>query len=241
MEESSAIPYPAENKVVISTPEGVDLELQVAGPLVRAIAFLFDTSFKLVIQLTCYYLLKQLGGSGLGLFMLVIFSLDWLYSVMFEVLWRGKTPGKAIMGIQVIHEDGTPVSWSASMLRNLIRFIDLLPFAYQVGLITMLLTRHFKRLGDLVAGTLVVYNEVQAEAYDLKVVPQANMNPKVPPMPMSPDEQLAIIHFDELSYRISESRACEIANTLSDVVGCKNIAALKELRQIASWFRGAKN
>lgn len=232
---------PVDNTVLISTPEGIDIEQQIAGPLVRAMALLLDTLFKLVIQFTCYYLLTLLGYSGAGLFMLLLFSLEWFYAVLFEVLWNGQTPGKAAMSIRVIHDDGTPISWRASMLRNLVRFVDLLPFAYQLGCISMVLSRDFKRLGDWVAGTLVVYSGTRSDdVLGCHNTETPRAQPMAPPIPMRSDEQLAIIRFNVLSQRVSESRAFEIANLLFPITQCKNEKAVKQLQRMASWFRGVR-
>lgn len=85
------------------------------------------------------------------------FFLEWLYPVVFEVYSNGATPGKKLCNIQVLHDDGTPIGWGASFSRNTLRFIDFLPFFYACGLLTMWLNQDSKRLGDLLAGTVVVY------------------------------------------------------------------------------------
>ena len=82
--------------------------------------------------------------------------------------WSGQTPGKRLFGLAVLNDDGTPVRWPGALTRNLLRAVDFLPFLYGVGLIAMLLNRDFKRLGDLAAGTVVVYQaeKVEADARD---------------------------------------------------------------------------
>ena len=104
-------------------------------------------------------LLPLLGGAGMGLWLILMFLMEWFYPVLFEVLARGQTVGKMALGIRVLCDDGTPVGWYQSTVRNFLKFVDFLPVLYGAGLLSMLLQKDFKRLGDLAAGTLVVYAE----------------------------------------------------------------------------------
>ena len=99
-----------------------------------------------------------LAGLGQGLMLLGFFLLEWFYPVFFE-LRSGATPGKRAMGLRVVHDDGTPVGAVASVIRNLLRVADFLPLFYAAGLVSCLVDRDFRRLGDLAAGTLVVHSE----------------------------------------------------------------------------------
>jgi uncharacterized RDD family membrane protein YckC len=85
-----------------------------------------------------FIVLALLGKLGAGLGSLLMFGVSWWYMVLFEVLRQGRSPGKQWMGLRVVHDDGTPVGWSASLLRNLLRFVDLLPFGYFLGAISCL-------------------------------------------------------------------------------------------------------
>ena len=89
--------------------------------------------------------------------LLATFLLSWFYPVFFEVWWNGQTPGKRATDLKVVCDDGTPVSFSKSIVRNFLRAADMLPTGYAVGLICCLIDPSFRRLGDLAAGTLVVY------------------------------------------------------------------------------------
>jgi hypothetical protein len=82
----------------------------------------------------------------------------WGYFTLFEAYWHGQTPGKRIMRIRVIQQTGRPVSLLESMGRNLLRFVDWFPGLYVIGVISMFVTRRQQRLGDLVAGTLVIHD-----------------------------------------------------------------------------------
>lgn len=89
----------------------------------------------------------------------MLFLLEWFYPIIFEVYRQGQTPGKKVMAIKVLQDNGIPVGWPTSLIRNLLRAVDFLPMMYGFGVVSMLIARNFRRLGDLAAGTLVVYVE----------------------------------------------------------------------------------
>lgn len=86
----------------------------------------------------------------------IFFLLNWGYFTMFEAFWNGRTPGKRVAKIRVIQRSGRSIGMVESMARNLVRYVDQLPFFYAVGVIAMFVTKQHQRLGDLAAGTLVV-------------------------------------------------------------------------------------
>ena len=139
------------------TPEGITLTLAVAGPLVRWLAWCVDFLVVCVLWMGAGIVFASFGDVGEGLFLVTAFLITWFYSVFFELVRDGATPGKKSFGLQVVHDDGTPVGLQASLLRNLLRTADFLPFAFTAGLISMSLDERFRRLGDRVAGTLVVH------------------------------------------------------------------------------------
>ncbi len=147
-----------EDRITIATPEGVELGIVLAGAGSRFIASVIDLALQLVlVGLAALVTLVLVGGGvGTALFAIAAFAAAYLYDVLFEVLASGRTPGKRATHLRVVREQGTPVDLPASAIRNLLRFIDLLPTAYLVGLISILLTRRNQRLGDLAAGTLVI-------------------------------------------------------------------------------------
>src|SRR6476646_10241256 len=99
-----------------------------------------------------------------ALISLVLFCLTWVYYAAFEALWKGQTPGKRFAKIRVIKDSGRPINAFEAISRNLVRFIDFLPMFYGVGVVTMLLNAKHRRLGDYVAGTLVVHETSDSEA-----------------------------------------------------------------------------
>jgi uncharacterized RDD family membrane protein YckC len=189
----------------VSTPELVALHLRLAGPVPRALAWLIDALLRLGIAAIAGALLGWLGGFGWGLVTIFYFLLEWFYPVGFEVLGNGATPGKRALGLIVCQDDGTPIGWGASVTRNLLRAADFLPLAYGVGLIAMLLSPEFRRIGDMLAGTVVVYRD---EIYR-RVVPEAK--PLAPSTRLSPDAQRAVLAFAERVPQLTPARAEELA------------------------------
>ncbi|WP_374378095.1 RDD family protein [Pseudomonas fluvialis] len=195
----------------VETPEGIDLQLRPAGIVPRALAYTIDLLIRALTLLLLFILLAFLGRFGTGLGLILTFLITWWYMVLFEVLNQGRTPGKYWMGLSVVHDDGTPVGWSASLLRNLLRFVDILPFGYTLGLLSCLNHPAFKRLGDIAAGTLVVYRETTLSSRP----PLPEAIPQRPPLPLYLDEQRALIAFAERHEQLSTARRQELAAIVS--------------------------
>lgn len=219
----------------IQTPEGVELGLRVAGPVPRAYAWIIDLFIRTAIYMVFVLVLSILGSFGMGLFLIIMFLLEWFYPVFFEVYKQGATPGKRSLGIKVVNDDGTEVTLQSSLIRNLLRGIDFLPFLYGFGLITMLFNRDFKRLGDYAAGTIVIYQDKLKAA-------QAIMQeaPKTPPVPLTAAEQKAVIQFAERLSLLTPQRGSELANILSHITRLNDQQAVKRLLQYANWMMGRR-
>lgn len=200
-----------DTRYQLETPEGIDLVLRPAGLVPRALAFAIDLAIRGLILLVMFLLLGLLGKFGMGLGTLLLFLLTWWYMVLFEVLNQGRSPGKQVMKLRVVHDDGTPVGWAASLTRNLLRFVDLLPFGYALGILSCLNHPAFKRLGDLAAGTLVVYREDVPARPEL---PHAEAQPA--PFVLSLEEQRALLGFAERQAALSTARRTEVAAILAE-------------------------
>jgi uncharacterized RDD family membrane protein YckC len=127
------------------------------------------------------------GMSGLTKTIAILgwFATQWLFWTVSEVFWNGQTPGKRLLRIRVVREDGGPIGFFESAVRNLCRVVDFAPVAYAAGLLTMLVTRQNRRLGDLLAGTLLV----REEKFDLDKYRQAGPIDALPvgkPLGLSP-------------------------------------------------------
>src|ERR1700741_1478057 len=148
----------------VATPEGIELTLRLAGPVPRALAWAVDLAIRAALLFAVSMLAAALGKAGMGVILLTAFFVEWLLPAWFEAAWNGQTPGKRAMGIAVLNDDGTPLRWPGALTRNLLRAVDFLPLFYGVGLVAMLMNRDFKRLGDLAAGTVVVYSNEKVTA-----------------------------------------------------------------------------
>ncbi|MCB1877992.1 MAG: RDD family protein [Chromatiales bacterium] len=220
---------------LVETPEGVSLRLAPAGPLPRALAWLLDALLRTVVYVIAALVLAFLGDFGGGLMLIVFFLMEWFYPVVFEVLRDGATPGKRTLGLRVVSEEGVPVSWSQSLVRNLLRVVDFLPLLYGFGLISMLLNGNFQRLGDLVAHTMVVYESDTAEAGKL---PEGEVI--APALAFSPDEAQALMAYAERRDTLSDARASELADLLRPLLPTTAPDPSQAVMGVARWLAGGR-
>lgn len=147
-----------EDRIIVTAPEGIELQLTLAGAGSRFIAGAIDLCLQLVLIVLAALVLFGLVGGGLArdLFAFAAFAAVFLYDILFETLASGRTPGKRLSHLRVVRTQGAPVDLPASAIRTLLRLIDALPTVYLVGLLSILVTARNQRLGDLAAGTLVI-------------------------------------------------------------------------------------
>jgi uncharacterized RDD family membrane protein YckC len=148
-----------EDRLSITTAEGVDVELTLAGLGSRFAAALVDAVIQTVLLVALVGVFAGfgwLGGWGAAAYAVASFLVLFGYDVAFEVLASGRTLGKRWNGLRVVLVGGYPIGFTASAIRNLLRLVDFLPSAYLVGCASILVTARNQRLGDLAAGTLVV-------------------------------------------------------------------------------------
>lgn len=199
-----------DNTHRIETPEGIDLLLRPAGLVPRALAFAVDLAIRATLLLVLGFGLTLLGQFGLGSGALLLFVVQWWYMVLFEVFNQGRTPGKRWLKLRVVHDDGTPVGWASSLTRNLLRFVDILPFGYFLGALCSLWNPSFKRLGDLAAGTLVIH-----DIRDIQPPQLPPAEPQPAPFALELDDQRALIAFAERQASLSPERRQELAAILA--------------------------
>ena len=154
---------PLDATVQVVTPENIAFEYRLAGPFRRLPALILDYFVRWFVEFLLFLGLAFTIGmvsSGLFMFLLMVltFAIDWFYGVVFETFMNGQTPGKYVMGLRVLSDDGRPIDGMQAALRNLLRVADLFG---GVGLVAMAMNSKYKRLGDLVAGTIVVVEERQ--------------------------------------------------------------------------------
>ncbi len=217
------------------TPEGVSLGIRVAGPLVRSLAFSIDVLVRMAIYTILAIVLGGLAETGQGLLLIGMFLTEWFYPVFFELRRAGQTPGKKALGIAVVHDNGTPVGFAASLVRNLLRFADFVPMGYAAGLTTMVFHEDFKRLGDLAAGTVVVYRDPPLGA---PAVPEVEARPL--PEPLGVDEQRALLDYARRRPGWTQERAEELADILAPLTRETGRAGELRLLSHASWLLGRR-
>ncbi|MEW4455260.1 RDD family protein [Bremerella sp. JC817] len=178
-----------DSQFKVVTPENIAFNYQVAGPFRRLLAFLLDLFIRLAVVVAFFILLGVLGvgnafvQAGLGDLMmalgtLAVFFFNWFYMAAFEYWWNGTTPGKRLLNLRVTTDEGEPINLFQSAVRNLFRYVDMwpmvpLPFAWMreqmtadpivvtflFALIVPIFNNRFQRIGDLIAGTMVVIED----------------------------------------------------------------------------------
>lgn len=219
----------------VITPEGVALHLPAAGPVPRALAWAIDLSIRMVVLMLASMVLGLLGTAGYGPYLVLTFVVFWFYPVLFEVLDHGRTPGKRALGLRVIAANGAPVGWLAAFTRNLMRTVDMLPFGYATGLVASLADPWGRRLGDMVAGTLVVHN---ARPHEPQPAPMGAV--LAPAVVLLPHEQAALVAFAERGPQLTLERQAELADLAEPLVQARGTLAVARLYGIANWLLGRR-
>lgn len=228
----------------VELADGVEIRLRMAGPMPRAGAYVIDLLIRGVV-LTVVSIVVGFSGIAIGekvvsgLLLLLWFLMDWLYPVYFESGKRGATPGKRLVGLRVVQASGSPITVGQAVIRNFLRFIDGMPaFTYVCGLASCLATGRFQRLGDLAAGTVVVYSRPQAMPVIAAPPPVA---PVAPPVGLTVDEVRALSLFRERAGLWSEGRRAEIADQAAVLTGKTGASGVTRLMAMAHWLQERRN
>ncbi len=179
-----------DERLTISTPEQVAFQYEVADIGSRFVASLLDhIILGLALALVaCAALMLSLGAMvsqalgdngqmtggmylAIAVLVLIIFLIFWGYFILFEMVWSGQTPGKRLVRLRVIRQNGQPVGAGEVVVRNLVRLVDILPGFYGIGLISMFIDKQARRLGDFAAGTVVVREGDETSLKDVRVDP----------------------------------------------------------------------
>ncbi|HEY4094771.1 MAG TPA: RDD family protein [Baekduia sp.] len=160
-----------QDRLRIATPEGLPVDLVLAGLGSRFTATLIDLSFKILIAIPLAIVALLIGDYGTAL-LFILWFLDYFgYDVAFEVLANGRTPGKRWTGLRVLRDDGRPVDLVSSAIRNVVRLVDGLPLSYLPAMFFILVTDRNQRLGDLAASTIVVREPRRTESVSTAAAP----------------------------------------------------------------------
>jgi uncharacterized RDD family membrane protein YckC len=174
-EKALTTPYQINQKLIVETPENIFLEYELAGLGSRFLAFWIDTVIQIFASLFLIFALLLIAGFAGALtgnmqlsetlqtvFMVIaLFILYQGYYIFFEVRWKGQSPGKRLMKLRVISDNGIPVTFYQATIRNILRIIDMLPPvifipSYGLGSLSIMISQNSKRIGDYAAGTLVI-------------------------------------------------------------------------------------
>lgn len=224
----------------VELAEGIEIRLRMAGPMLRAGAYLIDFAIRVGIFFGLSIGVSLVGiaiGDNVanGVMLLAWFLMDWLYPVLFESGKRGATPGKRAMGLRVVQASGSPITLGQAIVRNFLRFVDCMPmFTYFFGLMSCLVTRRFQRLGDLAAGTVVIYDRVPAMPVIAAPPP---MNPVPLPVGLTLDEMRSLTLFRERAGLWSEARRAEIADQATVLSGSTGAVGVTRLVAMAHWVQ----
>jgi uncharacterized RDD family membrane protein YckC len=197
------------------TPEGIEFVLFPAGLPVRTFAYGIDKIAQWIMLLVIFAITGIFRGSGGYWLMLILnFCVDWFYHMICDLVFRGQSPGKRLMGIRVVQSGGAPVDAASSFLRNLLRFADTFFFLFPIALVSMAASPGFRRLGDWAGNTLVVYTPKAIG------IPRrsgaswlAGIDPIVPACSLSHGEKQAILMFARRYPLLGDARASEIAHS----------------------------
>ena len=159
-----------DDRISVHSVTGVDLTLRIAGPGTRSYAFIIDWHVRALLSgawlLVAVYLLDltvRVRSHDALLSLLPAAVIYFLYHPILEVAMRGRTPGKRMAGVRIVDRHGGIAGTAALLIRNVFRLIDSLPSFYVLGLATCILSDHRVRIGDLAAGTLLVFDDTAAE------------------------------------------------------------------------------
>ncbi|MEO8797042.1 MAG: RDD family protein [Polyangiaceae bacterium] len=233
---ASTATEPLDTDIAIETPEHIVFRHRVAGPARRSFAYFIDLLIcygsvilvAIAISLVAYGLsgtgdkVSGLAAASMGFILLLMFCAEWVYFVAWETT-AGRSPGKMLCGLYVVTSEGRPIGFSQSMLRNVLRAADMLPFGYLVGVVAMMCTKRFQRLGDLVGGTMVIVgNRNAARAQPIILYPPASSEeltafPEV--VRLDADERSAIELFLRRKRSLGVAREHELAEMLVEPLG----------------------
>jgi len=225
-----------DTAVQTETPEGITLELRPAGLAARCYAFLIDWLIRIGVISATSTVLAAMQGFGVAMLFILMFALEWLYPVAFELSRWGATPGKRAFGLKVVMDNGLPVTPGASLTRNLLRVADFLPFLFGFAIASMLMRRDLKRLGDIAAATLVVYTPPPAPK---PALPQVDL--VQPAHTLAPRDQAAVIALAARAAKLTGDRVDELAalaGTVSGDSGRSGPQVTRRVLGVAQWLLG---
>lgn len=222
---SARVSAPLDTVLGIETPEHLAFRVRIAGPARRFFAWAIDTAIAIAMWMTAAVVVGlvfasvDLAGMGGGVITVVAFVLYWFYFVLFDVMTGGRSPGKIWLKLRVVRENGLPITWRESILRNLLRAADVMVLSANailpLGVLVMALDPKFRRLGDFAAGTIVVVEEPLRKEAKKALAPDPALVDTLPgTLPVTRDDLEALelfVHREQLS----DARRDELARIVA--------------------------
>jgi uncharacterized RDD family membrane protein YckC len=233
---------PIDTTTEVETPEHVRFRFRVAGPARRAVAYGLDLLVRgaIVAVLASFAMLagaslgELVAGATTGLLLVFVFLTEWGYYLVFDIAWSGRSPGRRAMGLRVVDVSGHPLRLGQSLLRNLLRAADLLPMGYALGVLVMARDPRFRRIGDRVAGTMVVLEDTSRIRAPVAIDPppsRAELSALPSRLPVSNEELDAIELYLRRAPSLTTSRAEELAEMLAPRIAERLGARYREPRR----------
>jgi len=227
-----------EDRIRVDTPEQISLEFPLAGIGSRFLALALDTVLQVLLYIAGIFTLigtakyapsmpkwfAWLPASWApALVVIFMFCIYWGYFAFFEIIWKGQTPGKRLTGIRVIKDSGRPVNVYEVIGRNLLRAVDWLPGMYVVGIVSMMLSRQNQRLGDHLAGSIVVHDKRAEEIRPEWSSSAENVTSNPQLSKVAPEELVLIETYLQrrlsLEFAVRDATAYKIAKRITEKTG----------------------
>ncbi|MDR2481321.1 MAG: RDD family protein [Spirochaetaceae bacterium] len=226
------------------TPEGIEYILYPAGLTARGTAFAIDSFIQRAINIIIIIFFSSSIEKifGIWIMFLFMFTLEWFYYSICEVFFNGQSIGKKCIGLRVVQNDGSPVHAAASILRNLLRSADTFLSFFHIALITISVSKGFRRIGDIAAGTIVVYTSSSRFIVSRRQFSPAKTAPITPPRRLSLDEKQTLASFAQRYALLGKERADEIVLPWTDSLGWKPFSSEADATSPSEYALGlAKN
>jgi len=245
----------SDERLKIDTPEQVALELSVAGIGSRFLAVAVDTVLQVALTMTAVVGLSIVPARVSGLAsvaligpaaaILAVFCVYWSYFAFFEAVWSGRTPGKRLAGIRVIKESGRPINTYEAIARNILRAVDFLPAMYGLGVVVMMFNRSSRRIGDYVAGTVVVHDR-RTEDLRPALTSTGPISGATESLARVNADELMLIEAylerrPELDVHVRDQRARQIAGRITEKTGLRPQAGQSVDKFLESIARGIRD
>lgn len=229
---------PSDDQIRIDTPEQISLEFPLAGIGSRFLALALDSLIQAVLYTAGIFAMIAVApyadraaswfrwmspNWAAALLIFFLFAVYWGYFALFEIFWHGQTPGKRVVGIRVIKDTGRPINAYEAIGRNLLRVVDAMPTLYFVGIVTMMISRQNRRVGDYVVGSIVVHDKRPEQIRpDWSTAPQsASSSPAI--AKLTPEELVLIETYLQrrldLAPQVRDETAYKIATRISAKTG----------------------